>query len=289
MAELVGIFAASHGPLIAREWETMPRAHRDKLAAAFDEIGHGLKAARPDLLVVVSPDHWVNFFINNLPAVCIGIGDEHDGPPEPFMKKVYPHKVLKGHAAFGLHLLQTALDNDFEPALSHRLRLDHGSCIPLWRAGVPPDLPLVPILVNDLEAPMPSIRRCLAWGRLLRRAVESYPEPLRVAVLGTGGLSHSIGEATMGWIDEKFDQACIKHFQNGEEQALDDFLTRALPQTGNGAHEMRDWVIAHGAAGGTGFELIDYFPSPETLVGAGFASWKLPANRAGSLNQRSRQ
>lgn len=289
MAELVGIFAASHGPLIAREWETMPRPHRDKLAAAFDEIGHRLKAARPDLLVVVSPDHWVNFFINNLPAVCIGIGDEHDGPPEPFMKKVYPHKVLKGHAAFGLHLLQTALDNDFEPALSHRLRLDHGSCIPLWRAGVPPDLPLVPILVNDLEAPMPSIRRCLAWGRLLRRAVESYPEPLRVAVLGTGGLSHSIGEATMGWIDEKFDQACIKHFQNGEEQALDDFLTRALPQTGNGAHEMRDWVIAHGAAGGTGFELIDYFPSPETLVGAGFASWKLPANRAGSLNQRSRQ
>jgi aromatic ring-opening dioxygenase catalytic subunit (LigB family) len=202
------------------------------------------------------------------------------------MKKVYPHPVLKGHAAFGRHLLDTALDNDFEPALSHRLRLDHGTCIPLWRTGVRPDLPLVPILVNDLEAPMPSIRRCLAWGRLLRRAIESYPEPLRVAVLGTGGLSHSIGEATMGWIDEEFDHACIKHFENGEEQALDAFLTEALPRTGNGAHEMRDWVVAHGAAGSTGFELIDYFPSPETLVGAGFASWKLaptvsPPARAG--------
>lgn len=289
MAELVGIFAASHGPIIARNWETMPRAHRDKIAAAFDEIGRRLVAAKPDVLVVVSPDHWVNFFINNLPAVCIGIGEEHDGPPEPFMKKVYPHPVLKGHAAFGRHLLQTALDNDFEPALSHRLRLDHGSCIPLWRAGVPPDLPLVPILINDLEAPMPSIRRCLAWGRLLRRAIESYAEPLRVAVLGTGGLSHSIGEATMGWIDEEFDRACIKAFQNGEEQALDDFLTRALPQTGNGAHEMRDWVVAHGAAGSTGFELIDYFPSPETLVGAGFASWKLPATKADSHHQRTRQ
>ena len=164
--------------------------------------GAGSRACRPDLLVVVSPDHWVNFFINNLPAVCIGIGEEHDGPPEPFMKKVYPHQRLKGHAAFGRHLLQTALDNDFEPALSHRLRLDHGTCIPLWRIGVDPELPLVPILVNDLEEPMPSIRRCLAWGRLLRRAIESYPEPLRVAVLGTGGLSHSIGETTMGWIDE---------------------------------------------------------------------------------------
>jgi aromatic ring-opening dioxygenase catalytic subunit (LigB family) len=277
MAELVGVFAASHGPIIARDWETMPRDHRDKLEAAFGEIGRRLAICRPDILVVVSPDHWVNFFINNLPAVCIGIGEEHDGPPEPFMKKVYPHPVLKGHAGFGRHLLQTALDSDFEPALSHRLRLDHGTCIPLWRAGVSPALPLVPILINDLEAPMPSIRRCLAWGRLLRRAVESYPEPLRVAVLGTGGLSHSIGETTMGWIDEKFDHACIARLSDGDDAALDAFLTTELPRTGNGAHEMRDWVVAHAAAGSTGFELIDYFPSPATLVGAGFAAWKLPA------------
>ena len=227
---------------------------------------------------MVSPDHWVNFFISNLPAVCIGIGEEHDGPPEPFMQKVYPHDRLKGHVAFGRHLLQTALDNDFEPALSHRLRLDHGTCIPLWRIGVDLGLPIVPILVNDLEEPMPSIRRCLAWGRLLKRAIDSYPAPMRIAVLGTGGLSHSIGETTMGWIDEEFDHACIAHFQDGEEARLTAFLNDALPRTGNGAHEIRDWVIAHAAAGSTGFELIDYFPSPETLVGAAFASWRLGAN-----------
>ena len=215
MADLVGVFAASHGPIIARDWETMPTGHRNKLAAGFDEIGRRLKVCRPDLLVVISPDHWVNFFISNLPAVCIGIGEEHDGPPEPFMKKVFPHQRLKGHAAFGRHLLETALDGDFEPALSHRLKLDHGTCIPLWRIGVDIQLPIVPLIVNDLEEPMPSIRRCLAWGRLLRRAIESYPEPLRIAVLGTGGLSHSIGESTMGWIDEEFDHNCIKHFEDG--------------------------------------------------------------------------
>ena len=110
MADLVGVFAASHGPIIARDWETMPADHRNRLAAGFDEIGRRLKACRPDLLVVISPDHWVNFFISNLPAVCIGIGEEHDGPPEPFMKKVFPHERLKGHAAFGRHLLETALD-----------------------------------------------------------------------------------------------------------------------------------------------------------------------------------
>ena len=44
MADLVGAFAASHGPIIARDWETMPKDHRNRLAAAFDEIGQRLKA-----------------------------------------------------------------------------------------------------------------------------------------------------------------------------------------------------------------------------------------------------
>jgi hypothetical protein len=106
MASLLGVFAASHGPIIARDWEKLPDGQRKRLAAGFDEIGRQLRACRPDLLVVVSPDHWVNFFISNLPAVCIGIGQEHDGPPEPFMKKVFPHERLKGHAGFGRHLLE---------------------------------------------------------------------------------------------------------------------------------------------------------------------------------------
>jgi len=275
MASLVGAFAAIHSPIIARNWDVMPAGHRAKLTSAFDEVGRRLRACRADLLVVVSPDHWVNFFIDNMPAVCIGIGDEHGGPPEPFMRKHFPREQLKGHAAFGRHLLNTALDHDFEPALSHRMKLDHGTCIPLWRTGVEPEMPIVPIIINDVEEPMPSIRRCLAWGKLLRQAIDSYGEPLRVAVLGTGGLSHSIGETTMGWIDEDFDHACIRHFEDGEETRLAAFLTQALPRTGNGAHEIRDWVVAHAAAGSRGFELIDYFPSPETLVGAGFASWKV--------------
>jgi aromatic ring-opening dioxygenase catalytic subunit (LigB family) len=273
MASFAGAFAACHPPLMARNWESLPQDHRARLSTAFDELGQRLRACRPDLLVVISPDHWVNFFISNLPAVCIGIGAEHDGPPEPFMQKVYPRERLPGHETFGRHLLERALERDFEPALSHRLKLDHGTCIPLWRMGIESTLPIVPILVNDLEEPMLSMRRCLAWGRLIRHAIESFPSPLRIAVLGTGGLSHSVGEATMGWIDEDFDHKCIRHFEDGDDERLAQFLTDALPRTGNGAHEIRDWVIAHAAAGSRGFELIDYFPSPETLVGAGFACW----------------
>jgi len=87
---------------------------------------------------------------------------------------------------------------------------------------------------------------------MLAEAIRSYPEKLRVAVLATGGLSHSIGEATMGEIDEPFDRECIGHFQKSDEHSLVDFLNERLPTIGNGAAEIRNWVAAHGAAGKRG-------------------------------------
>src|SRR5262249_58947803 len=111
------------------------------------------------------------------------------------------------------------------------------------------------VMANDREEPMPGLRRCLAWGRLLKQAIDSYPQPLRVAVLGTGGLSHSIGEPTMGWIDEPFDHACIKHFEDGDDARLAAFLTQELPRTGNGAHEIRHSEGAPAPAGSQGVDL----------------------------------
>ena len=72
MADFVGAFAASHGPLIVREWDSIPEEL--KLQKAFEELGRRLNAAKPDVLLVVSPDHWSNFFLDNLPAFCIGVG-----------------------------------------------------------------------------------------------------------------------------------------------------------------------------------------------------------------------
>jgi aromatic ring-opening dioxygenase catalytic subunit (LigB family) len=275
MAELVGIFAASHGPMIAREWDTLSTDVRGRVKHGFDEVGRRLKATRPDVLVIVSPDHWVNFFLNNLPAVCIGVGEEHDGPPEPFLKKVFKHEVLAGHPGLGRHILDTAFARECDPALSYRLRLDHGFCLPLWRMGLDPIPPIVPIVVNEVEAPMPTMRRCLEWGRILRNAIESYAEPLRVAILATGGLSHYIGEPGMGKVDEEFDRTCISLLEDGDESRIASTLERALQTTGNGGDEVRNWVIAHAAAGAGGFELVSYEPIPEVYVGCAFAEWRV--------------
>ena len=277
MASLVGVYAASHGPLLIREWEAIPDDQKRRLTAAFRELGRRLSIDRPDVIIEVAPDHWSNFFLDNLPAVCIGIGDSHEGPPEPWMKG-FPYKEIKGDGGFARHIAQTAMQEDFEPSLSHRLKLDHGFCIPLWRMELGRLPRIVPVIVNSIEPPLPTTARCLAWGKLLAGAIQSYQKPLRVAVLATGGLSHSIGERTMGAIDEKLDRECIRLFSSSEKKLLK-LLEKKLPAAGNGTEEIRNWLVAHGAAGGHGFELVDYLPVPTVLVGCGFASWTIPAGR----------
>jgi aromatic ring-opening dioxygenase catalytic subunit (LigB family) len=274
VAELAGVFAASHGPLLVREWDAIPRDQKERLASAFAELGLRISVLDPDVVVTVAPDHWSNFFLDNIPSVCIGIGETNDGPPEPWMKD-FPHRELAGHPEFAMHLARTALEGGFEPSLSHRLKLDHGFCIPLWRMGLAKLPRIVPMVVNSIEPPLPSISRCVEWGGLLKKAIHSFEKNIRVAVLATGGLSHSIGEPTMGAIDEPFDHECIRLLKLGNEDKLVEFLDAGLPKVGNGSEEIRNWLVAHGAAGGRGFELIDYLPVPKVLVGCGFAAWSV--------------
>src|SRR5215469_321891 len=122
MANLVGVFATSHGPLIARDWQRFTPQLRDRISRPFRELGRRLTACRPDVLIEISPDHWVNFFLDHLPTLCIGVGAAHDGPPEPFLRD-FPHKPLHGHPGLAMHLLETALRADFEPSISHHLKL----------------------------------------------------------------------------------------------------------------------------------------------------------------------
>jgi aromatic ring-opening dioxygenase catalytic subunit (LigB family) len=272
MGSFAGAFAACHGPLIVREWEAVPDNEKQRLTAAYRELGRRLQAAKVDVLVTVAPDHWSNFFLDNYPAVAIGVGETNDGPPEPWMKAC-PLKTLPGHPAFAMHLAETALQEGFEPAVSHRLKLDHGTCLPLWRMEVEKLPRIVPILLNSIEPPMPSLKRCLEWGHVIRKAIESFPDGLRVALLATGGLSHSIGEKTMGAIYEDFDLETIRRF-SAPEASLVEYLQKELPARGNGSEEVRNWLVAHGAAGGKGFELVDYLPVQTVIVGCGFAAWQ---------------
>ena len=133
---------------------------------------------------------------------------------------------------------------------------------------------MVPVIINGIQNPVTSISRCLAFGELIADAVTSFDTSARVVMLVTGGLSHSVGESTMGEIDEAFDRQCIALLTQGDVVPLKDFLSEErIAQAGNGSSEVRYWAVAHGAAHHHGFELMHYEAVPEVMTGCGFAQW----------------
>src|SRR5262249_36041531 len=155
----------------------------------------------PDVILVASCEHFVNFGPDNFPAFCIGLGASHHGPVEDQMN--IPVGDVPGHPELARTVLETAYAGGVEPAFSERLLLDHGTSLPLNILNTARDIPIVPRLQNCLVPPLPALPRCLRLGQLVRQAVDAFPG--RVALLGTGGLSHSPGAPEAGYIDEAFD------------------------------------------------------------------------------------
>jgi aromatic ring-opening dioxygenase catalytic subunit (LigB family) len=287
MAEIVGVFAASHAPPLVRDWNSIEKARKQGLDFAFFQLGRRIQDANPDIILAVGTDHWANFFLDNMPAICVGLGAEHGGPPEDWLSD-YPHPAMIGHPQFALHLAEQAFAQGFELSVSYRMKLDHAFCVPLWKAGINPLPAIVPIMINAIQNPVPNIPRCLALGTLIADAVESFSASTRVVVLATGGLSHSVGEPAMGEIDEQFDRGCIERLANRDPASLMEFLSEErIARAGNGASEVRFWMVAHGAARCSGFGLIHYEAVPETYTGCCFAQWKLRSSSTAKSRTQS--
>ncbi|MDB5967284.1 MAG: Protocatechuate 4,5-dioxygenase beta chain [Polaromonas sp.] len=275
MADIVAIHATSHTPVMINFPDAIPDADREQIFAAFRQVGREILAARPDAVVVISDDHVHNFFLNNFPAVCIGAAASYKTPVEHWLK--VDRQSLRGDTRLGAHLLHEALDNGFDPAFSMDLTLDHGALTPLHLAGVAADVVVVPLLVNCVQPPLPPMKRALQWGKFLGRALRDYTGCERVAVLATGGLSHDIATPRMGMVNEAFDREFMRLLAEGSEEALVRHATEHVNEAGNGAEEVRTWLMAHGAAMGGAFEPVYYKPVPAWYTGIGLGRWRTGA------------
>jgi aromatic ring-opening dioxygenase catalytic subunit (LigB family) len=273
MAKIVSIHAVSHVPSMVNFPDAIPDDDRENIYAAFRQVGMEIRAAGPDAIVVISDDHLHNFFMNNLPAFCIGAGDQYPTPVEHWLKT--DKLILPGDAQLGSHLLGEALGADFDPAFSMELTMDHGTIVPLALAGIANSIPIVPLLVNCVQPPLPTMRRCIQLGRFLARAISSYGGAERIAILATGGISHDVATPRMGMVNEAFDREFLRLLAEGQAEPLADFCTHRVNEGGNGAEEIRNWLIAYGAADGAPFEQIHYRPVPDWFTGIGLARWRV--------------
>jgi len=102
-------------------------------------------------------------------------------------------------------------------------------------------------VVNVLQAPLPKPMRCFKLGKALRKAIESYPEDLKVAMVGTGGLSHQMIGERAGYNNEEWDREFLELIDRDPERlaamSIEDFMRLG----GNEGAEVIMWLIMRGA------------------------------------------
>jgi aromatic ring-opening dioxygenase catalytic subunit (LigB family) len=273
VAELVGAFATSHTPVMLNLPDAISESDRNTIYQHFRQIGHALAAVKPDTVIVVSDDHLHHFFLDNFPAFCIGTADAYPAPAEHWLRAA--RQTLKGDARLGAHLLGEALAADFDPSFSMQMTLDHGVLTPLVLADLAAAVTVVPLLVNCVQPPMPTMSRCLQWGHFLGKAIQSYPGTARVAILATGGISHDVATPRMGMVNEDFDREFLRLLGSGDDRSLIRHATDHVNEAGNGAEEIRNWLVAHGAAHGAEFHVHFYKATPNWYTGIALAEWRL--------------
>jgi aromatic ring-opening dioxygenase catalytic subunit (LigB family) len=133
--------------------------------------------------------------------------------------------------------------------------------------------PVVPIVQNCAVAPMPSLGRCYRLGGALRRAIEAWPVAARVALIGTGGLSHWVGMPGMGRINTEFDRWFLDCLAAGRAEDVLALTDREVERAGNGAHEIRSWLTVAGAVAGKPARVLAYEPVAAWVTGMGVVTF----------------
>jgi aromatic ring-opening dioxygenase catalytic subunit (LigB family) len=258
--------AASHAPGMTAWSDAAPGEQREKILGGYRKLGEKLAASQPDALVIVSVEHWANFFLNQMPTFCIGRAGYYDGPVEEWLKIAKTR--VPGDAALGTELLESCIESGFDPAFSDELLFDHATMLPLHFLNPGMTVPVVPVIINTLTTPMPTAKRCFELGRMLGKALERQPK--RIALIATGGLSHWPGEAKMGKINVSFDKQFLDTLANGERTSLAEYSHSEIDrEAGSGGHEIRTWIAVAGAVEKWQATLLAYEPVYPWATGCG--------------------
>ena len=102
----------------------------------------------------------------------------------------------------------------------------------------------------------------------MAQAIKDWDSDKKVAVVGSGGLSHFL-------VDEEIDQLALKGMRDKDGEAV-----AALPRyrLNSGSSEILNWITAAAACEHLNMDVVEYVPvyrSPAgTGGGWGFAIWK---------------
>lgn len=251
MAKIVAGIGSSHVPSIGRAYDNKAQEEADwkPLFDGYKPVKKWLKEEiKPDVAIVVYNDHGTDFFFDKYPTFAIGVADEYGIGDEGFGPRKLP--PVPGEADFSWHVAESLIKSDFDMTVCQEMQVDHGLLVPLpllWSHEQEWDIKVVPLVVNVIQHPLPSSMRCFRLGQAIRKAVESYPEDLRVVIIGTGGMSHQLHGERMGHMNAKWDNDFMDKLESDPAQLANLSHKTIMEQAGAEAVELIMWLTMRGA------------------------------------------
>jgi len=268
------VFAAicSHAPGITGRAHLADPAKKDALHAELYRLGESLRETRPDALVVVAAEHFANFFMDNMPAYAMGMADHYEGPIEDPAWLGIARTRIPGNAALSRRLIGEVMQ-EVDVAFAEEWKFDHGIMVPLHFLTPRFDVAVVPVNINCQGPPLTPLPRAWAFGEALRRAADAVPE--RIALVGTGGISHWPATPDSGKVNEAWDREFLDRWARNDRAALLDYSdAQTYRDAGQGGFEIRTLITVAAAARGRG-ELRHYAPIPIFSVGCTVATMSI--------------
>jgi gallate dioxygenase len=250
LARIIGAIATSHTPTIGFAFDSNKQNDPvwKPIFDAYAPITAWLQEKKPDALFYIYNDHVTTLFFDHYSPFVLGVGEEYRVADEGGGPRALP--PIRGHGKLARHIGQYMVADEFDLSFFQDKPLDHGFFSPM-SVMLPhqPEwpIPVVPLQMGVLQFPVPSAKRCFAFGQSLRTAIESYPEDIDVVLVATGGLSHQVQGERCGFNNPAWDEELMKLYV--EDPTALTRLTHAdhARLGGMESSEFIMWLVARGA------------------------------------------
>ena len=238
----------SHGPGITGRADRADPALRDPFYAALDSLRADIAASGAEAVMIIAAEHFANFFMDNMPAYAIGMGDEYEGPIEDPEWLGIPRTTIPGAPDLSQRIISEVMQS-VDVAYAQEWKMDHGIMVPLHFLTPEFDIPVIPANINCQGPPLTPLHRAYAFGEALRRAIDAQPE--KIAVMGTGGISHWPATPNSGKINVEWDREFLRRWAANDREALLSYTDEdTLRDAGQGGFEIRTLISIAGLCAG---------------------------------------
>jgi protocatechuate 4,5-dioxygenase beta chain len=272
VARIIAGISSSHVPAIGAAIDNgrTQEPYWQRVFSGFEKSKEWMAKAKPDVVIGIYNDHASAFSVEIIPTFALGCAAEFPPADEGWGPRPVP--VVKGHPELASHIAQSVILDEFDLTIVNKMEVDHGLTVPLNLVfGSPKEwpCPVIPLAVNVVMYPPPTGHRCFMLGKAIRKAVESFPQDLRVVVFGTGGMSHQISGPRAGLINSKFDKGFLDNLTKDPKKLIRMPHLEYMREAGAEGVEMVMWLVMRGALDDKVDEVYRFYtvPASNTAVG----------------------